>query len=252
MRGRGRRRASRASPRARAGPGGRRAAPFDEPEGGRDAEPARAASQMFTPALQISANETDGDGHDRHDRDVDLAGDDDEREAEGEQTDEDVRRREVEQVGAPSGRSCESVQLQIPARQDQHDEQRLPAPERPARRSAAAALTPPPPPASRHDQLGPPAPAQRLLEPLLDQGVERDGDDDRRALEEDLPELGELEQREAVVDRRRRAVRRASAPRTVPEPPKTFTPPITTAVTTSSSKPVPASRRRRSRSARRT
>ena len=87
-----------------------------------------------------------------------------------------------------------------------------------------------------------------VLEALRDERVDRDRDDDRRALEEDLPELRDPQQREAVVDRRDEQGAE-HAPRIVPEPPKTLTPPITTAVMTSSSKPRAPRSRRRSRSA---
>ena len=170
-----------------------------EPEPGGDEQADERREPDVGARFVNLADHDDRDGEDRRDRDVDLARDDDEREPERHQADEDVRRRQVEQVQLRQEERRERAAPEAD-RDDQQDEHRLPAHEQRAcetRRVTASCGGA----CSRAATICAAAAAQRLLEPMRDERVDRDRDDDR-PVEEHLPELGQLQQREAVLHRR--------------------------------------------------
>ena len=155
------------------------------------------------------------------------------------ETDEDVRRHEVEQVRRAGGRSSRASSSRPRPRGS--GRRAAPPSARHARLRDSCA------PRSRHRRLrrasagnsGPAAPAQVSWSRFVTSASIVTATTIAVPSKKIFQNSEILQQCEAVVDRRDEQ-RAEDAPSTVPEPPKTFTPPITTAVTTSSSKPLPA------------
>ena len=210
--------------------------PFTSPSVVATARPASPASQTLTPACQISAQQTAATVmFDATEMSISPA------------MTTNVRPKAISPMKTYGvARSSRFASPQEEARErpapdtagdDQEDEQQLPASERSStrsgrRRSCLRTLL------AGGEQIRPSLPSQGVLELLLEQRVDRDRDDDRGALEEDLPELGDVQRVKPLSIVATSSAPRV-APRTVPEPPNTLTPPITTAVTTSNSKPSP-------------
>ena len=85
--------------------------PVDQTEPGRDDQARHRRDPDVQPVVEELRERHDRDGEDRRHRDVDLAGNDDERQAQRHEADEDVRRDQVEQVD-PREKEGESVVLQ--------------------------------------------------------------------------------------------------------------------------------------------
>src|SRR5207253_6479256 len=177
------------------------------------------------------------DGHGRGDRDVDLAGDDDEGQAEGQQAHEDVRRREVEQVRAVQEEARERP-APDPGPDDQHDEQRLPACDcldQKPRRSAHASTVPSCAASSSARRRRRSISCRRCVIRASIVTATTIAVPSKKIFQNS--EIFRSVKPSLIVATR---IAPSTAPRTVPEPPNTLTPPMTTAVTTSNSKPLPA------------
>src|SRR5262249_35717436 len=201
------------------------------PGPGKPAEP-HARSRL--PDLRAADG---GHGHRRGDGDVDFAGHNDEGESKGEQPNEDVGGREVEEVGTAQEEARERPAPDAAAH-DQHDQERFPARKHALghdgrlRQGAASWLRMRRASARRCRRN---ASCRRCLKIASNVTATTIAVPSKKIFQNS-------EIRSSVKPLSIVATRSAPsvAPSTVPDPPKTLTPPITTAVTTSSSKLRPA------------